>query len=493
MQTAQRLTGWLHGIRYRLSHALRRRSGINARPRAHPVVVSLTSHPPRLSTVFLAVESLLNQSFRPDRIVLWLSTAEIETADLPDTLRRQQKRGLEIRLLDENLSCYKKLIHAIEEFPDCHIVTADDDFMFPRHWLRDLYRAHRRHPNCIAAYRGYWFSRRAARELRPYNLWPPADNATEPSFDIFPTCGAGAWFPPHALNARVTERQLFMRLAPDADDIWYKAHALLARTPTLMARPRSVTFPMIFARGSQDATLWQTNERANDAHLKAVFTHFDLYSTLSRADARGDPARLYRRAGRRRKRLFDIGLALVCLPLLSVPMLLIAALLKATSRDRVLYWSKRVGKGGVIFNMPKFRTLKPIATVSAVATAAPVDRTAHANAAREYESFGKFLRYTSLDELPQLFSILKGDMSFVGPRPIEPVEAGLIALRAEREVDSLAPGLTGWAQVNGRDLLSDAEKVDFDMQYLSRRSLWLDIKILFITAAQVIRRKNISF
>ncbi|MDD9810252.1 MAG: sugar transferase [Gammaproteobacteria bacterium] len=191
--------------------------------------------------------------------------------------------------------------------------------------------------------------------------------------------------------------------------------------------------------------------------------------------------------------MFDIGLALVCLPLLSVPMLLIAALLKATSRDRVLYWSKRVGKGGVIFNMPKFRTLKPIATVSAAATAAPVDRTAHANAAREYESFGKFLRYTSLDELPQLFSILKGDMSFVGPRPIEPVEAGLIALRAEKEVDSLAPGLTGWAQVNGRDLLSDAEKVDFDMQYLSRRSLWLDIKILFITVAQVIRRKNISF
>lgn len=480
MQLMWRLRGFLHGVWHRASHALRRRSGINAAPRDCPVVVSLTTHPARLSTVFLAVESLLNQSFKPDRIVLWLSRAEINAGDIPTELRRQQQRGLEIRWHDENLSCYKKLIHALEEFADCHIVTADDDLMFPRHWLRDLHRAHTRHPHAIAAHRGYWCSRRAARELRPYNLWPAADNATAPSHDIFPTCGAGAWFAPGVLDARVTERALFMRLCPGADDIWYKAMSLLAQAPTVLARARSVTFPLIYARGSQRKTLWQVNERANDAHLKAVFDHFDLYAMVTQVDSAAHPATRHSRRGRRRKRLFDIALALVCLPLLAAPMLAIAALIRITSNGRVLYWSERVGKGGEIFSMPKFRTLKPLA---------PGGR----NAAREYEFLGKFLRYTSLDELPQLFSILKGDMSFVGPRPIEPVEANLIALRAEKEVDALAPGLTGWAQVNGRDLLGDAEKVNFDMQYLSRMSLWLDIKILCITAAQVARRKNISF
>ena len=500
MQIALRISGHLHGIRHRLSHALRRAPGLNEKPRERPVVVSLTSHPPRLHSVFLAVESLLNQSFRPDRIVLYLSSAELEAADLPAALRKQEKRGLEIRWVDENLSCYKKLVHAVEDFGDCHIVTADDDFMVPRHWLRDLHRAHRRHPDCIAAYRGYVMSRSGERQLRPYNVWPAADSVTGdpagPSFDVFPTYGAGAWFPPQSLDARVADPgRLFMRLCPGADDIWYKAMSLLARTRAVMVRPRSVTFPMIYLHGAQDAALWKTNEHANDSMLKAVFDHFDLYPLVSRVDVRraggdaglpeSDQLHFYKidhPGKRRRKRVFDIALIIICLPVLIAPMLLIAALIKATSRGGVLYWSRRVGRDGVIFNMPKFRTLKP---VSAAAESPP--------ARRQYEFFGKFLRYASLDELPQLFSILKGDMSFVGPRPIEPVEAGLISLRAEKEVDTLTPGITGWAQVNGRDLLSDAEKVDFDLQYMSRQTLWLDIKILLITFAQVLRRENISF
>jgi len=302
MQIVWRLNGFLHAVWHRASFALRRRPGVTEAPRDAPVVVSLTSHPRRLSTVFLAVESLLAQSFKPDRIVLWLSRTEVAAGDIPNELRRQQQRGLEIRMVDENLSCYKKLIHALEEFADCHIVTADDDLLLPRHWLRDLYRAHRRHPRAIAAHRGYWCSRRGARELRPYNLWPPAHAATAPSHDIFPTCGAGAWFPPRVFDAcaRVTERALFMRLAPNADDVWYKSAALLADAPVVMAGLRSVTFPLIFARGSQDKTLWQVNARANDAHLKAVFDHFDLYAQVTCIDARADVnnARFYRLGGR---------------------------------------------------------------------------------------------------------------------------------------------------------------------------------------------------
>lgn len=499
MQVALRLSGYLHAVKYRLYHALRRRPGLNTQRREYTVVVSLTSHPPRLNSAFLAVESLLDQSFRPDRVVLWLSGAELAAQDVPASLRKLEARGLEIRWVDENLKCYKKLVHAVEAFGACHIVTADDDFMFPRHWLRDLYRAHRRHPDCIAAYRGYVMSRNGERQLRPYNVWPAADSVTGdpagPSFDVFPTYGAGAWFPPQSLHARVADpERLFMRLCPTADDIWYKAMSLLARTPAVMVRPRSVTFPMIYLRGAQQVALWKINERANDATLKAVFEHFDLYPLVSLVDVRrgGDAARaeseqshfynINRPGKRRRKRVFDIALSIICLPVLIAPMLLIAALIKATSRGGVLYWSRRVGRDGVIFNMPKFRTLKPVPA----AAQSPPER-------RQYALFGKFLRYASLDELPQLFSILKGDMSFVGPRPIESVEAGLISLRAEKEVDTLTPGITGWAQVNGRDLLSDAEKVNFDLQYMSRQTLWLDIKILLITFAQVLRRENISF
>ena len=184
------------------------------------------------------------------------------------------------------------------------------------------------------------------------------------------------------------------------------------------------------------------------------------------------------------KRSFDIFLALLALLLLMPLFLLTALAVLLTSEGTVLYWSARVGRNNTLFKMPKFRTMR--INTPAVATHL-LD-----NPARWLTPIGAFLRKTSLDELPQLLSILKGDMSFVGPRPALFNQDDLIALRTERGVDALTPGLTGWAQVNGRDELPIPVKVDFDFWYLQHASFWLDLKIIFLTFVKVLRSEGVQ-
>lgn len=184
------------------------------------------------------------------------------------------------------------------------------------------------------------------------------------------------------------------------------------------------------------------------------------------------------------KRLFDLVLALTATAVLALPILLVGLLVRLTSPGPALYWSDRVGARNRIFRMPKFRTMR-IGT-PAVATHLLTNPAAHLT------PIGGFLRRSSLDELPQLWSILKGDMSFVGPRPALFNQDDLVALRTERGVDRLVPGLTGWAQVNGRDDLPIPVKVEFDAEYLRRRSLWFDLRILALTALKVVRRDGVS-
>lgn len=184
------------------------------------------------------------------------------------------------------------------------------------------------------------------------------------------------------------------------------------------------------------------------------------------------------------KRLIDIvASAFACL-VFALPMMVVAALVRVTSPGAILYWSDRVGRGNVIFKMPKFRTMR--IDTPAVAT--------HLleNPDRWLTSVGNFLRKTSLDELPQLWSILRGDMSFVGPRPALFNQDDLIALRTEKGVQMLTPGLTGWAQVNGRDDLPIHLKVEFDVYYLKNRSFWLDLKIILLTVVKVVRREGVA-
>jgi O-antigen biosynthesis protein WbqP len=184
------------------------------------------------------------------------------------------------------------------------------------------------------------------------------------------------------------------------------------------------------------------------------------------------------------KRVFDLLLALAAALLLAMPVLLVATLVRLTSPGPALYWSDRVGRLNTIFKMPKFRSMR--VGTPAVATHLLADPNAYLT------PIGSFLRTTSLDELPQLWSILTGDMSFVGPRPALFNQHDLIELRTRLGVHEMVPGLTGWAQINGRDELPIPEKVKLDAEYLRRQSLWFDIRILWLTFLKVVRRDGVT-
>jgi O-antigen biosynthesis protein WbqP len=184
------------------------------------------------------------------------------------------------------------------------------------------------------------------------------------------------------------------------------------------------------------------------------------------------------------KRSFDIFIGCLAAVILLVPMLLLAIAIRLTSKGPALYWSNRVGRNNVIFKMPKFRSMR--VETPMVATHLLTD-------VRSYLTpIGSFLRKSSLDELPQLWSILAGDMSFVGPRPALFNQQDLIALRTKQRVHTLVPGLTGWAQVNGRDELPIPEKVKLDVVYLQQQSFWFDIRIMWMTLVKVLKSDGVS-
>jgi len=184
------------------------------------------------------------------------------------------------------------------------------------------------------------------------------------------------------------------------------------------------------------------------------------------------------------KRMLDVFVAAVLLVALCGLFFLLSVVVLLTSPGPAIYWSDRVGQRNRIFKMPKFRTMRT--NIPAVATHLLPDPV------KALTPIGSFLRRSSLDELPQLWSILKGDMSFVGPRPALFNQYDLIELRTACGVDALVPGLTGWAQVNGRDALSIPDKVEFDLQYLQSRSFFLDMRILYMTFVKVIRQAEVS-
>ncbi len=184
------------------------------------------------------------------------------------------------------------------------------------------------------------------------------------------------------------------------------------------------------------------------------------------------------------KRLFDLLLSLLAASILLVPVLLVALAVRLSSPGPVLYWSDRVGRNNKIFKMPKFRSMR-------VGTPAVATHLLN-NPAAWLTPIGSFLRRSSLDELPQLWSIIKGDMSMVGPRPALFNQHDLIEQRTRAGVDKLVPGLTGWAQINGRDELPISDKVALDVEYLNKKSFFFDIKIIILTGFKVLSRDNVS-
>ena len=184
------------------------------------------------------------------------------------------------------------------------------------------------------------------------------------------------------------------------------------------------------------------------------------------------------------KRFFDLALGLFAAIVLLVPIVVVAVLVRLTSPGPALYWSDRVGRHNKIFKMPKFRSMR--VGTPAVATHLLADLKS------VMTPIGSFIRKSGLDELPQLWSILVGDMSFVGPRPALFNQHDLIELRTQKDVHTLVPGLTGWAQVNGRDELPIPQKVELDVEYLQRQGFWFDIQILWLTFLKVVRRDGVS-
>jgi O-antigen biosynthesis protein WbqP len=184
------------------------------------------------------------------------------------------------------------------------------------------------------------------------------------------------------------------------------------------------------------------------------------------------------------KHLLDIGLAVGLLIVVGIPMAIIAALIRLDSKGPVLYWSDRIGKNNIIFKMPKFRTMRQ---------GTPVVATHLLHNPKNYITpIGRVLRRLSIDELPQFISVLKGDMSFVGPRPALFNQHDLIELRTKRGVHRLVPGVTGWAQINGRDELPIPVKVQYDDYYLHHRSFGFDLRILSLTLIRVLRRSGVT-
>jgi O-antigen biosynthesis protein WbqP len=184
------------------------------------------------------------------------------------------------------------------------------------------------------------------------------------------------------------------------------------------------------------------------------------------------------------KQTFDLVIGILLFMVFAIPMLLVSLLVRITSKGPVFYWSDRVGLFNTIFKMPKFRTMRDDT---------PQVATHLMNNPDKYLSpIGGFLRRSSLDEIPQIFSIIKGDMSLVGPRPALFNQDDLVALRTEKGVHRLIPGLTGWAQVNGRDELPIPEKVALDVEYMDRQSFWFDLRILWMTFLKVVIKDGVS-
>jgi O-antigen biosynthesis protein WbqP len=184
------------------------------------------------------------------------------------------------------------------------------------------------------------------------------------------------------------------------------------------------------------------------------------------------------------KRILDVLLGILLLCFLSIPMILIALIVKLTSKGPVLYWSDRVGINNTIFRMPKFRTMRPDTPEMATHLMKNPDH--------YLTSVGSFLRKFSLDELPQLWSILKGDMSFIGPRPALHNQDDLVNLRTIKGIHKLIPGITGWAQVNGRDDIPILLKVEYDAYYMNNKSMLLELKIIWWTVVNVLRKRGIK-
>lgn len=246
----------------------------------HDIVVSLTTYSKRLYSVALTIESLMEQTMKANRIILWLAEDELEDRPLPRALSLLERRGLEIRFCPDYRS-FKKLVPSLLLCPEDTVITYDDDMLLPYDALENLIVPHLSRPDIIYSHRAHRMTFDERGRLRPYNEWRFTEKHYEPSFLTFPTGGGGTLYPAHSLAQEVTRAESFMKLCPTADDIWFKAMALLNDTPACSCFSHSPLGNEFFSIPDvQDIGLYHENVTANQRQLEAVFAQYDLYKKL---------------------------------------------------------------------------------------------------------------------------------------------------------------------------------------------------------------------
>jgi len=256
-------------------------SGVTVVKRKPSVIVSLSTFPRRIIKVKIALEALLHQSVKPDKIVVNLAKDEItDVPNIVEELAKYNRRGVEIRIVEDNLKQYNKLIPSLIEFPEDIIITADDDVLYTKRFIEGLYRVHERDHEAIVAYRYSYMMKQNEKNMYPYNEWPEASGPNLNNANMF-FCGVGGvLYPPVSLHGEVLNNGLFMSLCPTADDIWFNAMALLKGSRKRMATDKSMEFPSI--GNVQENSLYEVNvvQGKNDMQIKNVFDHFGIYQYL---------------------------------------------------------------------------------------------------------------------------------------------------------------------------------------------------------------------
>lgn len=248
------------------------------------IIVSLTSFDQRIEDVFIAIESIMQQSLKADRIVLCLSAQDFNEHNLPATLKNQQQRGLEILFCEEDLGPYTKYFYTFQKYPDSLILTVDDDFIYPPYLIDQLYRAHQAQPDVIHCHRSHKMLFDETGALKPYKQWHWDHFDHNPSKLIFPTGVGGVLYFPGCLNEDAFNKDAFQKLSPKADDVWLKAMSLRQGIQCAQVKDRRLWSPRFLSiEGTQEFTLKRQNKQSrigNDQKIKATFDHYDLWAAL---------------------------------------------------------------------------------------------------------------------------------------------------------------------------------------------------------------------
>ncbi len=255
-------------------------------------IVNLTTYPKRLNTVHLAIESILQNSIKPEKIILWVSCEEIADIDINKNLLDQKSRGLEIRVVKGNCKSYKKLIYALQEFPSYYLLTIDDDIIYPRYWFKKLYLQSIQYPKTILCYHAKTIEFDSRGNLLPYKKWSYELMEDQSSLNIFPIGCSGILYPPGSLNKEVINQNTFSNLCPTGDDIWFKTMSLLNNIPCKRITKRSLHFDKI--RKTQEGSLHSVNNYVSnleektqtDIQIDKTFKEYNVLEKLNKINER---------------------------------------------------------------------------------------------------------------------------------------------------------------------------------------------------------------